>query len=403
MEKAMDKSKGFIGVPKKIDIPQVCGKCHTGEVEKYSGSIHGKKTLEGDTHIAQCITCHSVHDIKPVGDPASPVYTLNVPKTCNSCHGDPNFMKKYNPALPVDQYEKYLTSVHGIKHKSGDKNVAQCASCHTSHDIKSANDPKSSVYAVNIPNTCAKCHSDEKLMSQYKIQSDQFDNFSKSVHGMALLEKKDTGAPACNDCHGNHGATPPGVESIADICGICHVNNAELFNKSPHKKAFATKNIPECMECHGNHKILKPTTSMLGVDEGATCMKCHTSQDNTKGYETAKKMRILLDSLNVSFNFADSLIDEAEQKGMEISEAKYGLKDVKQSIIESQTMIHSFNLEKFRSSIDKGTTIVKKISNEGKSAIDEFYFRRKGLGVITLIITLLCVALYFKIREMEKK
>jgi hypothetical protein len=38
------------------------------------------------------------------------------------------------------------------------------------------------------------------------IPHNQYEKFARSVHGIALLKKHDSGAPACNICHGNHGA-----------------------------------------------------------------------------------------------------------------------------------------------------------------------------------------------------
>ncbi len=137
----------------------------------------------------------------------------------------------------------------------GDPNAAECASCHGSHEIQPVKDSRSLVYATNIPSVCANCHSDAKLMSKYKIPTDQYDNYVSSVHGVALLEKGDLSSPSCNDCHGNHGAVPPGVESISKVCGTCHVLNMELFEQSPHKKAFDENNYPECESCHGNHLV----------------------------------------------------------------------------------------------------------------------------------------------------
>ena len=34
--------------------------------------------------------------------------------------------------------------------------------------------------------------------------------------------------------------------------------------------------------------------------------------------------------------------------------------------------------------------------------IGEYYFRRKGLGIATLLITILVIALYFRIKSIEK-
>ena len=170
---------------------------------------------------------------------------------------------------------KYKTSIHGIKNLKGDINVAECASCHGSHGIRAVNDPFSNVYPTNIPKVCSTCHSDKVKMAQYKIPTNQYSLYVKSVHGIALLEKGDLGAPSCNDCHGNHGAVPPGVESISKVCGSCHTLNMELFEKSIHKQAFDKENLPECETCHGNHGITNATDELLGTGENSVCIKCH--------------------------------------------------------------------------------------------------------------------------------
>jgi hypothetical protein len=261
METAMNKEKGFIGVPNKNNRYQVCVNCHddenkikrfgikipTDQFKDLRNSIHFKPSYNNQGPIADCITCHSVHEIKSVKDPASKVYPTKITQLCGSCHSSAEFMKLYNPALPIDQVSKYKTSIHGILNSKGDPNAAECVSCHGSHEIQPVNDSRALVYATKIPSVCSKCHSDEKLMSKYKIPTDQYDKYVSSVHGVALLEKGDLSSPSCNDCHGNHGAVPPGVESISKVCGTCHVLNMELFEQSPHKKAFDEHNYPECV------------------------------------------------------------------------------------------------------------------------------------------------------------
>ena len=417
MEQAMNKSAGFIGVPKGDEISKACAKCHsnsetmkqyasslpTNQWENLQTSVHAKSTLKGREHIAQCTTCHGVHEIVSVKNPTSPVYPLNVVKTCSKCHADIKYMKMYNPSLPVDQLEKYRTSIHGIKNEKGDTKVAECASCHGSHDIRNSKDVKSKIYAVNIPQTCSRCHSNAEYMKEYKIPTDQFEKFSKSVHGNALLVKHDAGAPACNDCHGNHGATPPGVESVSKVCGTCHALNAELFSESPHKKVFDEKKLPECETCHGNHEILIATDQLLGISPEAVCSKCHNENENRKGYEAAKRMRGLIDSLEKSEGYAVSIVKDAEQKGMEISEAKFKLKDVRQARLQARTMVHSFNVENFQEVVENGRTIASQVSKEGQEAINEYYFRRWGLGIATLIISIVGVSLYLTIKRIERR
>jgi predicted CXXCH cytochrome family protein len=416
-EAAMNKKEGFIGVPKGDEISKMCAGCHsdaesmrrygsqlpTNQWDNLQSSVHGKLSTNGREHIVQCITCHSAHGIVPVKNVASPVYPLNVVKTCTKCHANAAYMRTYNPSIAVDQLDKYKTSVHGIRNTKGDFRTAECASCHGSHDIRSAKDVKSSVYPTNIPATCAKCHSDASLMKRYSIPTDQFDKFSRSVHGIALLKRNDVSAPACNSCHGNHGAAPPGVESVSKVCGTCHALNADLFSSSPHKKAFDERRLPECETCHGNHEIVAATDKLLGVSPDAVCSKCHKGDGNAQGYKVARAMRQLVDSLEAAEKEGGSLVEEAEQKGMEISEAKFKLRDVRQARLQSRTMVHSFDEQKFADVVHKGLVVALAVSNQGRQAIDEYYFRRIGLGVATVIITILASSLYFFIRRIERK
>ena len=417
MEQAMATEKGFIGVPKGDGISNACARCHSNatimvkqfnstlprnQLEVLSASVHGKLSTTGKEHIAQCTTCHDAHGIVSTKEPGSPVFPLNVTKTCAKCHADAAFMRMYNPALPIDQLDKYRASVHGMKNAHGDVKVAACASCHGSHDIRSASDVKSRVYALNLPTTCGACHANAKYMKGYRIPTDQVKRFSSSVHGKALLEKHDLGAPACNDCHGNHGAAPPGVESISKVCGTCHALNATLFASSPHKKAFDKRRLPECETCHGYHEIVAATDDLLGVSPEATCSRCHRESQNAKGYLVAKTMRHLIDSLESTEKRADSLVADAEQKGMEVSEARFKLRDARQARLQSRTMVHAFNEEKFREVIGAGLNVSSIVAGEGQAAVDEYFFRRWGLGVATLIITIVAGSLYLTIRMIEK-
>jgi predicted CXXCH cytochrome family protein len=417
MELAMSKKAGFIGRPKGDDISRVCAACHgaqekmksfgsslpTNQWENLQASVHAKPAVKGKEHIVQCTTCHNAHGIVSVKNASSPVYPLNVVKTCTRCHADVALMRSYNPSLPVDQLEKYRTSIHGMRNGKGDPKTAQCASCHGSHDIRAVKDVKSNVYFSNLPGTCAKCHSSAAYMKEYKIPTDQYEKYAKSVHGIAVLQKHDPGAPACNNCHGNHGAMPPGIESISQVCGTCHALNAELFASSPHKKAFEERKLPECETCHSNHEIVAATDKLIGTDPGAVCSRCHSSTQNSDGYNAAKAMRGLIDTLESREGHAKALVDDAEQKGMEISEAKFKLRDIRQARLQSRTMVHAFNDAKFKEVVDIGLKTADIVVSESQSSIDEYYFRRIGLAVATIVITILAASLYAFVRRLERR
>lgn len=400
-EKSMSRSSGFIGVPRGMQVTNICAKCHSKEFEILIKSVHGESSTGSGLIVNNCVTCHGVHNIVSVKSPNSKVNGSNIVKTCSGCHSNASLMKKYNPGLRVDQLEQYKTSVHGMKVFSGDSKAANCASCHGNHDIKKVNDPNSKVYLTNIPSTCNKCHGDANYMKEYKIPTDQYEKYKRSVHGIALLEKGDKNAPSCNKCHGDHGASPPEAESVSKVCGTCHVLNAQMFQESPHKQAFDTQKINECSGCHNNHDISSPTDNMLGAGEKSVCIKCH--KENDKGFEAAVLMKYMIDSLLKDVELANYYINEAEQKGMDVSDAKFESNDIRKVLITSRTITHYSDTSKYINSIDEGFKITSKAKITGAEAIKEYYFRRYGFGVSTFFIAVLIITLYLKLRKIEKK
>jgi nitrate/TMAO reductase-like tetraheme cytochrome c subunit len=140
----------------KANIPAVCGQCHSGIYEEYSGSIHGKAVDSGIEDAPVCTDCHGEHTIAKVTDPQSKVYSKNIPTTCSACHDDVGIAAKYR--LATRRYDTYIDSYHGVANKFGDAYVANCATCHGVHNIRPASDPLSTINKQNLPQTCGTCH-----------------------------------------------------------------------------------------------------------------------------------------------------------------------------------------------------------------------------------------------------
>ncbi len=81
---------------------QVCSPCH-GSVQlserygfnpdrykTFSESYHGLALSGGSVSVANCGSCHGVHNIKPSSDPTSMVNKNNLVKTCGKCHPGAN-------------------------------------------------------------------------------------------------------------------------------------------------------------------------------------------------------------------------------------------------------------------------------------------------------------------------
>jgi hypothetical protein len=412
---AMSKAKGFIGVPRKDQIPAMCGKCHgPGEnafktrykldnaFGDFQSSVHGH-ALAGNPKGPQCISCHGVHEIARVADARSPVNPIHVIDTCAKCHSNATYMRDFSPTLPVDQKEKYLTSVHGKRHAAGDPKVATCVSCHSNHSILQTKDPRASVYPTNIPKTCAHCHGDAKYMASYGIPTNQYSDYVQSVHGKALLVKSDLNAPACNSCHGNHGAAPPGVSSVIAVCGRCHQSNQELYERSAHRAVFEGKKLPGCVVCHGNHRVQPATDRIVSFEPSSPCSKCHVNGPADRSAPDINRLRMVLDSLSTGQTAAIAMLDKAENLGMDISDARYSLKDVNQSAVQARVAIHSFKVKEVEAAARPGIAIIAQARTAGQEAVHEYGFRRQGLAVSTLIVTFLVILLWLKIRDIEKK
>ena len=170
---------------------------------------------------------------------------------------------------------------------AADTRVAICIDCHGSHDIKKASDPTAKVYPLNVPTLCASCHADAATMEPYGIPTDQFAVYSKSVHGVALLENSDTRAPSCASCHGSHDAKPPRDTEVVEVCGKCHTATQELYMQSRHAE-LATA-APKCWTCHGTHDVAQPSEALFFHPETPDyqCTTCHDLQ--------TRQLRIELD------------------------------------------------------------------------------------------------------------
>jgi hypothetical protein len=227
-------------------------------------------------------------------------------------------MRRFRPDARVDQVQEYRTSRHGQRLAEGDERVATCVDCHGAHGILAPQSPASPVHARNVAETCRRCHADPERMAPYALPDgrplpvDQYARWRSSVHAAALLDKEDYSAPTCNDCHGNHGALPPGLESIAFVCGQCHGREAELFRASAKRQGFHDHNdflasvdgegctacheapqprgslaslrtFTECTTCHGNHGIVRPTLAMLAPLPATPCTFCHAAGEAPEG------------------------------------------------------------------------------------------------------------------------
>jgi len=386
-----------------------CVECHsafpepTGVTEaQWAADIHAQKGLT-------CASCHG-------GDPSEPSpegamskkagfrgkpKRNEIPAMCAKCHADGAYMRQYNPSLRTDQFAQYQTSVHGKRLAHGDTKVAVCIDCHSVHGIRPSREPRSTVNPLNVANTCSRCHSDAAYMKDYKIKTDQFAGYSASVHHEAMVVRGDLSAPTCTTCHGNHGAAPPGVASVENVCSTCHVFQAQLFDISPHKAAFAAMGTGSCITCHSNHRIVHPTDAMVGTGNEAVCTNCHATAD--PGFVAAGQIHDDLSKLDESLKRSDEVLDKAERSGMEVSQARIDEAQGRDSLIKARVTVHSFQPGKVEQDTQAGMKIADKTYKAGLQALAERDYRRKGLGLTLITIVAVLIGLWMYIRQIESR
>ncbi|MEJ2008914.1 MAG: hypothetical protein P8Z30_12300 [Acidobacteriota bacterium] len=190
--------------PHKLPVKKVvCANCHSSEGADLHASVH--QAVMKNPSSPACLNCHgNPHTVVSVHDPRSPVYALNLPRTCGKCHGNPKVAKKYG--LP-NVYSMYIDSIHGLAlTRDGLLVAATCTSCHGSHKILSHKNPQSRTYRNNVPATCGSCHAG--------IETKYYDG----IHGKAL-RSGDSEAPVCTSCHTAHSIVSgtDGILSIKDV------------------------------------------------------------------------------------------------------------------------------------------------------------------------------------------
>jgi hypothetical protein len=142
----------------RTTVADTCGQCHAQSSQEFAESIHAEALADaGKTSFAPtCTTCHGEHLIFDTEAPASPVSSTKLPSTCGGCHDDPEFAKAMG--IPEERLESYKDSIHGLRNRFGEEEVATCKDCHGAHLVLPQNDPRSKVSSENIISTCGMCH-----------------------------------------------------------------------------------------------------------------------------------------------------------------------------------------------------------------------------------------------------
>jgi predicted CXXCH cytochrome family protein len=361
-----------------------------------TGAQAAQEAFRDDVHAAAGLACDACH--RQSRSTIVPIPRTAIAPLCAKCHSDAAYMKTFDPQVRVDQYAQYLTSTHGKRMSTGETRVATCSDCHGAHGIRKTSDVRSPVAPVNVAQTCATCHADPARMAVFGLEPTPFKDWSNSVHAAALLTRGDLSAPTCSTCHGSHGATPPGVNEVANVCAQCHVREAELFRASPKKAIFDQMGLAECLACHSNHRIVHPTDAWIGLKEPAVCATCHDA--TTRGADTIVTMRTELDRLTTAIDSAEAVLARAERAGMLVDDGRAALREARDHEIHSRVLVHTFATKPFQDMAGQAFRAARDSQAVAERALHDLQVRRLGLLGATSVIVGFLVTLWFTIRRL---
>jgi len=250
-----------------------------------------------------CLACHAKPEIKAVRDgrslhvdAAQLAASRHAKTTCAQCHTEvkaaqgracATIKSKVNcGACHAEMAKQYQGSRHGQLFAKGDPNAPTCVECHGDHAVHGKKDRNAPIFALNIPDLCARCHRDgEKAAVRYRgPEKNITGRYRESIHGKGLYKSGLTVTATCADCHTSHGELPAddptssvNRTNIVHTCAQCHVGMEEKFDASIHSPIIATttNNLPVCSDCHVAHSIMRADQGRFQLETMEVCGKCH--------------------------------------------------------------------------------------------------------------------------------
>ena len=128
-------------------------------------------------------------------------------------------------------------------------------------------------------------------------------------------------------------------------------------------------------------------------------MQCHTPGDACdQARDEIQKAVVQLDK---AIRNADQMLGVAESSGMEVSEARLGQDQARDSLTKARVAVHSFRTDLVDQDIQAGLKIAAKGLQAGKEAMVERNRRRLGLGISLVAIGIVLAGLWLYIKKIE--
>lgn len=260
-----------------------CLTCHGDEEHKMDVRDDGspvnifvhRDELEASVHGSlRCTGCHVTIDRVPHRE--APQVIVG----CIECHQQTWEQYKDDPdaqhaRLEVvnEQIDSFMESVHAQPSALDQSRTnATCYDCHEAHNIGELGSIQRAEQRLSNPEVCGRCH--EAQLEEYR----------DSDHGKAVMDKADSEAAVCSDCHTTHeialAETDQAKLAITKNCGDCHQEAQRTYFDSYHGQVhrLGYTNTAKCHDCHGGHSVKgedDPTSEIHADNRLENCRSCH--------------------------------------------------------------------------------------------------------------------------------
>jgi len=262
-----------------------------------------------------CLECHGDKDLTKVTDKGTEKSLfIDDQKFTNSLHGDFSCLDCHSDIIEIPHEEnlklpdcnlcheeiaeEYLQSFHGQALVQQKEYAPYCWDCHGTHYVYSMDDSLSLTNPVNLPNTCATCHSDPTVVQKYHISiPNPSQAYTQSIHYRVIVDSGVVISATCSACHGAHTLQPANDPNsmihrtkIPETCSNCHGEAFDEYMNSIHGQALlaGVTDAPVCTDCHSEHSIkarTDPSSNIFtSVISQTTCSQCHESEKLNSKY-----------------------------------------------------------------------------------------------------------------------
>ena len=143
---------------------------------------------------------------------------------------------------------------------------------------------------------------------------------------------------------------------------------------------------------------------MLATGPGQLCGDCHReyAKDHPDCIKTADYFHDTITQLDQARTRFIAVSEKFAGRGLDVEPINNELTELGDALKKSRTYVHSFSRNTFQQTAAPGEEAIKRTDALVNKATQELKYRQIGLVVSIGFIGLLMVAMYLKLRQMEK-